>query len=77
MLEVDQVKECKQLRSKGMGIRAIARKLEVSRYCQELCSAPNSGGAPLVQNSIDESVACDQLEELTRAVETSPFLLSA
>ena len=31
MLEVDQVKECKQLRSKGMGIRAISRKLEVSR----------------------------------------------
>ncbi len=31
MLEVDQVKECKQLSAKGMGIRAIARKLGLSR----------------------------------------------
>ncbi|MFQ5381844.1 MAG: IS21 family transposase [Dehalococcoidia bacterium] len=31
MLEVDQVKECKQLRSKGMGIRAISRKLKIAR----------------------------------------------
>ncbi len=31
MLEVDQVRDCKRLHAKGMGIRAIARELEVSR----------------------------------------------
>ena len=31
MLEVDQVKQCKQLSAQGMGIRAIARQLEISR----------------------------------------------
>jgi transposase len=31
MLGMDQILECKQLRAQGMGIRAIARQLEVSR----------------------------------------------
>lgn len=31
MLEVDQVRQCKQLSAQGMGVRAVARKLGVSR----------------------------------------------
>ena len=31
MLKMDQVVKCKQLRARGMGIRAIARELEISR----------------------------------------------
>jgi len=31
MLEMDQIVECKQLRAQGVGIRAIARQLDISR----------------------------------------------
>ena len=51
MLEMDQVVECKQLRAREVGIRAIARQLEISRNTVRCCWRSESAGIWLLKSA--------------------------